>query len=125
VLPPTDDVRARLAELIAAPKHRAGDREVSSRQTLEAAALIELYKLQIAFPEAMKKEPEYQRYLQHRLMRYFALVPKVSAALWERRSEAKLRFGGGRVSTEAPSKSSFTGRETESRWRSRVPKALR
>lgn len=69
VLPPTDDVRARLAELIAAPKHRAGDREVSSRQTLEAAALIELYKLQIAFPEAMKKEPEYQRYLQHRLMR--------------------------------------------------------
>ena len=28
----------------------------------------------------------------------FTLVPKVSAALWERTREAKLRFGGGRVS---------------------------
>ena len=30
--------------------------------------------------------------------RFFALVPKVSKALWERIGEAKLRFGGRRVS---------------------------
>jgi hypothetical protein len=31
-------------------------------------------------------------------MHDFTLVPKVSEALWERTREAKLRFGGGRVS---------------------------
>lgn len=69
LLPPTDDVRARLVELIAAPKLQARDREVYSRQTLEAAALIEMYKLQISFPEAMKQEPEYQEFLKRRSMR--------------------------------------------------------
>jgi hypothetical protein len=37
---------------------------------------------------------------------FFPLVPKVSAALWERMRGAKLRFGGRRVSMEG----SFRGR---------------
>ena len=43
----------------------------------------------------------------------FSLVPKVSAALWERTREAKLRFGGGRVSMGAAWNSSCAGGETE------------
>ena len=43
------------------------------------------------------------------------LVPKVSAALWERMREAKLRFGGGRVSMVGSFEVLVRGRKTESR----------
>ena len=54
-----------------------------------------------------------------------SVLAGISVALWERMRGAKLRFGGGRVSTAARSKASVAGAERESRRWNGVPKALR
>ena len=55
--------------------------------------------------------------------RMFPLVPKVSAALWERRHEAELGFGGGRESMGAALRSWCAGGEAESRRNERAQSA--
>ena len=57
--------------------------------------------------------PAFSRY-PHPDSSVVPLVPKVSAALWERTWEAKLRFGGGRVRMGERLRSSCAGGETES-----------
>ncbi|MCE9609464.1 MAG: hypothetical protein K8R23_04495 [Chthoniobacter sp.] len=60
VFPPNDDVRSRLAELVSAPKLQTNlNSEVYSRQTIEAATLIDAYDLQIPFPPDIKNENSY------------------------------------------------------------------